>query len=40
MRDTRRNAGTEILQFSPTAELVVLEGAIAEWMSAQQRATS
>ena len=34
------DAGTEILQFSPTAELAVLEGAIAEWMSAQQGATS
>jgi mannose-6-phosphate isomerase-like protein (cupin superfamily) len=29
-------AGTEILQFSPTEELAVLERAIAEWMSAQQ----
>ena len=30
------DAGTEILQFSPTEELTVLERAIAEWMSAQQ----
>ena len=34
------DAGTEILQLSPTAELAVLERAIAEWMSAQQGATS
>jgi hypothetical protein len=30
------DAGTELLQFSPTEELAVLERAIAEWMSAQQ----
>ena len=34
------DAGTEILQFSPTAELAVLERAVAEWMSAQQGGTS
>ena len=34
------DAGTEILQFSPTEELAVLERAIAEWMSAQQGAAS
>jgi len=34
------DAGTEILQFSLTAELAVLERAINEWMSAQQGATS
>ena len=34
------DAGTEILQFSPTAELAVLESAVAEWMSAQQGETS
>ena len=33
-------AGTEILQFSPTEELGVLERAIAEWMSAQQGSAS
>jgi mannose-6-phosphate isomerase-like protein (cupin superfamily) len=33
-------AGTEILQFSPTEELGVLERAIADWMSAQQGANS
>jgi mannose-6-phosphate isomerase-like protein (cupin superfamily) len=33
-------AGTEILQFSPTQELGVLERAIADWMSAQQGAPS
>jgi len=34
------DAGTEILQFSPTEELATLERAIAEWMSAQQGAAS
>jgi hypothetical protein len=34
------DAGTELLQFSPTEELAVLERAIAEWMSAQQGAAS
>jgi hypothetical protein len=34
------DAGTEILQFSPTEELAALERAIAEWMSAQQAAAS
>jgi hypothetical protein len=33
------DAGTEILQFSPTKELAVLESAVAEWM-AQQGAAS
>jgi mannose-6-phosphate isomerase-like protein (cupin superfamily) len=33
-------AGTEVLQFSPTEELGVLERAIADWMSAQQGAPS
>jgi hypothetical protein len=28
------DAGTEVLQFSPTDELAVLEHAVAEWMSA------
>jgi mannose-6-phosphate isomerase-like protein (cupin superfamily) len=30
------DAGTEVLQFSPSEELGVLERAVAEWMSAQQ----
>jgi hypothetical protein len=29
------DAGTEVLQFSPTDGLAVLERALAEWMSAQ-----
>jgi mannose-6-phosphate isomerase-like protein (cupin superfamily) len=33
------DAGTELLQFSPTEELAVLERAIAEWMNAQQGAS-
>jgi len=32
------DAGTEVLQFSPTEELGVLERAVADWMSAQQGA--
>ena len=30
------DAGTEVLQFSPSEELGVLERGVAEWMSAQQ----
>jgi mannose-6-phosphate isomerase-like protein (cupin superfamily) len=33
------DAGTELLQFSPTEELAVLERAIAEWMNARQGAS-
>jgi hypothetical protein len=32
-------AGTELLQFSPTAELAATERAVADWMSAQQEAS-
>jgi hypothetical protein len=34
------DAGTELLQFSPTEELAGLERALVEWMSAQQGAGS
>ena len=34
------DAGTEVLQFSPSEELAVLERAVSEWMSAQQGAGS
>ncbi|MFF9284904.1 cupin domain-containing protein [Streptomyces griseosporeus] len=34
------DAGTELLQFSPTDELARTEQAIAEWMSRQQGATA
>ncbi|MEU6239439.1 hypothetical protein ABZ885_41580, partial [Kitasatospora sp. NPDC047058] len=30
------DAGTELLQFSPTEQLAVTEKAIADWMSRQQ----
>ena len=33
------DAGTELLQFSPTEELAATERAVAEWMSAQQGAS-
>jgi hypothetical protein len=34
------DAGTELLQFSPTAELAETERAIMEWMTRQEAATS
>jgi hypothetical protein len=34
------DAGTELLQFSPTKELAETERAIKEWMASQQGATS
>jgi hypothetical protein len=33
------DAGTELLQFSPTEELAATEQAVAEWMNAQQGAS-
>jgi hypothetical protein len=33
------DAGTELLQFSPTEELATTEQAVAEWMNAQQGAS-
>jgi len=33
------DAGTELLQFSPTAQLAETERAVTEWMSRQQGAT-
>ena len=34
------DAGTELVQFSPTADLAVTERAMAEWMSQQQGTAS